>query len=86
MSVIKFESQIAGIPCVINVVYYKKVVGSMSYNAPSDLDYYGYTDVDWEICDLKEKLAPWLQKKLTIEDFKRIESEINQAMEEKYED
>ena len=43
----EIESQVAGIPCVIGVTHYHAEQGSYSYNAASDLDYYGYTDIDW---------------------------------------
>lgn len=77
----KIESQIAGIPCVIGVTHYHAEQGSYSYNAASDLDYFGYTNIDWEVCDRKGRLAPWLERKLTEADNERIEGEIIEHQE-----
>lgn len=70
------DSRVAGIPCQIEVVTYERVRGSYSYNAPSDLDYYGYTECEWNVCDQRGRPAPWLERKLTPRDESRIESEI----------
>ena len=59
--------KISGIPCLIRISYYVRVRpwrGS-AQTCPSSDDYYGYTDCDWEVCDRKGYLAPWLGKKLT---------------------
>ena len=59
--------KISGIPCLIRISYYVRVRpwrGS-TQTCPSSDDYYGYTDCDWEVCDRKGYLAPWLAKKLT---------------------
>lgn len=83
----EIESQIAGIPCVIGVTYYKHVEGQGSmYSAASDLDYYGYTDIDWEVCDRRGRPAPWLKRKLTKADNERIENEIIEHQQETYHD
>ena len=34
---------------VVIVDHYLKVEGSRSYNAPSDMDYYGYEDIEYTI-------------------------------------
>ena len=72
----KINSTIKGIPCIINVTYYHHQKGSLSYNAPSDLDYYGFTSIEFDVLDRKGYKAPWLERKLTEDEIERIEREI----------
>lgn len=74
----EIETTIAGIPCLIGVTYYECVQGSYSYNAASDLDYYGYSESEWEVLDRKGYKAAWLERKLTARDHDRINAEIDQ--------
>jgi hypothetical protein len=78
----EIESTVAGIPCLIGVTEFSSVRGSYSYNAPSDMDYYGYTESDWEVLDRRGRPAAWLDRKLTGSDRCRIEREIEEAMTE----
>lgn len=61
----EIEHRVAGIPCLIGVIDYSEVKGSYNRNADSDMDYYGYTDCEWEILDRKGYRAKWLDKKLS---------------------
>lgn len=70
------ETSIQGIPCQIDVTTYVVVKGSYSYNAPSDLDYYGYTEIEFDVYDRKGYPAAWLERKMTVNDRQRIEAEI----------
>lgn len=81
MYIAEIESRVAGIPCIIGVTGYESVKGSYSRNADSDLDYYGYTESNWEVLDRRGRPAPWLAKKMTDKDERRIEDEICDAME-----
>jgi len=72
----EIETRVAGIPCIVGVIEFESVAGSYSYHAASDWDYHGYTETDWEVCDRRGRPAPWLAKKLTDKESKRIESEI----------
>ena len=74
----EIETTIAGIPCIIGVTYYESVRGSYSYNAASDMDYYGYTEAEWDVLDRKGYKAAWLERKLTAADHDRINAEIDQ--------
>lgn len=78
----EIESRVAGIPCMIGVVSFDSVRGSYSYNAPSDMDYYGYTESEWDVLDQRGRKADWLERKLTDDDRQRIEQEIAEAMTE----
>ena len=59
------EHRIAGIPCLIGVRDFVKVQGSFSFNAPSDLDYSGYTEMSYDVLDRKGLIAAWLERKVT---------------------
>ncbi len=70
------ESHIQGIPCQIEVTHFHKKKASYSHNAPSDLDYLGYTEIEFQVRDRKGYEAPWLTRKMTPEDINRIEQAI----------
>ena len=78
----EIESRIAGIPCLIGVTHFNSVRGSYSYNAPSDMDYYGYTESEWEVLDRRGRPAAWLERKMTGADQSCIEQEIADHMTE----
>lgn len=78
----EIESKVAGIPCLIGVTDFSSVRGSYSYNAPSDMDYYGYSESEWDVLDRRGRPAAWLERKLTDDDRQRIEQEIAEAMTE----
>lgn len=67
-----FETRICGIPAQIDVLTYKRVKGSHSYSAESDLDYYGYVEFEFDVYDRKGYPAPWLSKKIDEKEFNRI--------------
>ena len=70
------KTTVAGIPAVIRVYNFVSVRGSHSYNAPSDMDYHGYTESEWEVCDRRGRPAPWLARKINDEITERIEETI----------
>lgn len=74
----EIETTIAGIPCLICVTHYECVQGSYNYHAASDMDYYGYSEAEWEVLDRKGYKAAWLERKLTARDHDRINAEIDQ--------
>lgn len=82
----EIESRIAGIPCLIGVTHFNSVRGSYSYNAPSDMDYYGYTESEWEVLDRRGRPAAWLERKLTDRERSRIDEEVFEHMEASCED
>lgn len=59
------QTRLAGIPCQIAVTDFKTVKGSYIYDAPSDLDYYGYCEYDYEILDRRGRPAAWLERKVS---------------------
>lgn len=76
----RFESNIQGIPCLIEITEYLKVKGDPTTWA-SDWDFYGYTESEWNVRDRRGYRAAWLENKLTDADRERIEIEINEVME-----
>ena len=72
----EIETRVAGIPCIIGVTEYECVKGSYSYHAASDLDYYGYTECEFDVLDRRGRPAPWLERKLTDKITREIEQEI----------
>lgn len=77
----EIETRVSGIPCIARVTHYMNQPGSYSRNAASDMDYYGYTECEFEICDRRGRPAPWLEKKMTTNDSDRITTEIAKHME-----
>jgi len=80
------ESTISGIPCFIDVETCNVVKGSFDYNAASDWDYHGYTEIEFTVYDRKGYIANWLAKKMTDEDVSRIEGEILAQHEDDFDD
>ena len=72
----EIETRVAGIPCIIGVEEYQE--GNGNQWCDSDMDYYGYST--WVVCDRRGRPAPWLAKKMTSKDERRIEQEIAQHM------
>ena len=68
---------IQGIPCLAEVTYFNHVKPNPSSWA-SDLDYLGYTDIDFNILDRKGYPATWLENKA-----KPIMNKIKQELIEK---
>lgn len=70
--------RIQGIPCLIGVIhfYYQKPFRGSPHHCDSDWDYYGYTEVEYDILDRKGYYAKWLLNKLTPSDKENIEGEI----------
>lgn len=54
--------KVEGIPCLIGVTHFYKQKGD-SNTWDSDLDYYGYTECEYEILDRKGYRAKWLDSK-----------------------
>lgn len=72
-----FDSRIAGIPCIIGITHYHhqpRFIGSPIL-CDSDMDYYGYTEVEWSVLDSRGRHAPWLERKLTDDQCKAINSQ-----------
>ncbi len=69
------ESTVAGIPCQIQIdrCFTQKPLGRM---ADSDLDCYGYMEIEFSVLDRNGRPASWLERKLTADETYRIETQI----------
>lgn len=76
------ETRICGIPCKVYVFDIGYARGSFSYNAPSDVDYYGYTEYDYEVQDRRGRKAEWLERKMDKDDESKLIAEIEEAIGE----
>lgn len=68
--------RIAGIPCTVEIHTAEEHKGSFSYDAPSDLDYHGYWELDYTICDRRGNPANWLESKASPADIAAVEEAI----------
>lgn len=74
------QTRISGIPCQVNVT--RCVTVAPDYSTwDSDIDYYGYSEVEYDVYDRKGYKAQWLANKITAADAERIEQEIVQSMQ-----
>lgn len=81
---IEIETRVCGIPCIAKLTSYESQAphkGS-AQSCDSDMDYYGYEEIEFEILDRRGRSAPWLQRKLTAADDSRIQTELSEALEE----
>lgn len=76
------EFRISGIPCLLGVHYFNQVAGSHSYNADSDMDYYGYTECEFDVLDRKGYKAAWLERKMTSKEWQLAEEAIAEYFSE----
>lgn len=76
------ESKVQGIPCCVGVIAVHVTPGSYSRNAPSDIDYYGDTEYEYDILDRRGRLAPWLERKATDDDHYALQCAIDKACAE----
>ncbi|MCK9369270.1 hypothetical protein M0R04_04965 [Candidatus Dojkabacteria bacterium] len=76
--ILKFASAFQDTPCIIGVVSYNitKPWYGNPQDCPSDLDYYGGVDIEWELLKFNGKPFDWLENKLTRKDRIGIEEEI----------
>ena len=74
----QFEHRVAGIPCQIGVTHFFRQApwkGS-AHTAPSDMDYYGYTEMEYDILDRRGRPAAWLESKMTDADHDSVKEAI----------
>ena len=70
----EFEHHISGIPCIIGVTYfhYQPPWSGSAHTCPSSDDYYGFTEMEYEVLDRKGYKADWLASKITEDDDAEI--------------
>ena len=74
----ELSTKIAGIPCIVKLghVTVQKPLGP---NCDSDWDCYGYTEIEFTVCDRRGRPAPWLELKMSDKDRSRIENALEIA-------
>ncbi len=72
--------RVQGIPCIAEVTTYENVRGSFRHDAPSDWDYHGYVEIEFNLLDRKGYPALWLERKMTRDDRSDIEEIIIKHM------
>jgi hypothetical protein len=72
------EHRVKGIPCWVKVNFYHDTPPWRGpiHRCDSDWDYYGNTEIDFNILDRRGRPAPWLEAKLSDADRTALESEI----------
>lgn len=73
-----FLTRVHNIPCGVVIDSYLSVPhwrGPIE-QCPSDLDYYGYNEIEYHIIDRRGYPAPWLERLMTADDKARIYDEI----------
>lgn len=81
-------ARVAGIPCLVGVDSYTHVPhwrGS-AQSCPSAADWYGYTDMTWEVLDRHGRRADWLARKLDSDTQIDIETEIERYFKDAADD
>lgn len=77
-----FDTRIAGIPCQIGVTYfhYQPPWRGSAQTCDSDWDYYGYTELEYDVLDRRGRPAAWLEKKIDDEIRTEIQLEALQLL------
>ena len=68
---------VKGIPALAHVTHFERHKPWPTPRlAPSDIDAYGYTEMEYDLYDIKGYPAEWLEKKLDRDAQERVEEEI----------
>lgn len=72
------KTRVCGIPCgiVIDSFVHQEPHRGSAQTCWSDIDYYGYTEMEWHLIDRKGYHAKWLERKMEKQDKLDVESEI----------
>ena len=86
MYIAEIESRVAGIPCLIGVIDWEAYVAAYT-SGPPDRCYPSEGGCgSWEVLDRRGRKAPWLERKMTAADERRVEQDVFEAMENKADD
>lgn len=75
------QTTVSGIPCQIRIDHFhvQPPFQGSPWQCDSDIDWYGYSEIEWTVLDRRGRPAPWLERKLSAADCARIEREIAAA-------
>lgn len=77
---IKFESHISGIPCIIEATWFHSPPSRKPLAlCESPDEAFGCDEIEYCVFDRKDYRAEWLEKKITALDDERIHEEVVQA-------
>jgi len=71
-----------GIPCLARIdrqIYVKPWRGDPR-ECPSDLDYYGYSELEYILCDRNGREASWIDAKMTDKDWEDVETQVREEL------
>lgn len=74
------SAHVQGIPCLVRVTHYYRQPADSRADNPDD--YYGYTELEYDVLDRKGYPAPWLERKMTEDDVQNIEEKIYEHLSE----
>lgn len=75
----KLYSHIAGIPCIISYSYTPGLPMRITGSGFGDCDPPEPPEIEFSVHDRRDRIAPWLEAKMTEADYERIELEIMKA-------
>lgn len=76
------EVKICGIPATVRLTRYRRHRGRFSNSCVSPDDYFGWTDIEFTICDRRGNRAVWLENKMNKTDFEVVKEQIHAHMRE----
>ena len=77
----EFESRVGGIPCIIRVTGYSAGRPARIWGRPEDCSPEEHPEVEFQVCDLRGRPAPWLERKLDTRGWRDLESEAFEKMD-----
>lgn len=75
--------RIKGIPCIVKMTscFVQKPLGTQ---CDSDLDCYGYSEVEFDVLDRNGRPAPWLERKMSDSERSEIENLLLKEVENEW--
>lgn len=77
----EFQSRVGGIPCLVGVLSYIPYRSAIVAGPPEHCSPAEGGECEWIILDRRGRPAPWLEKKLTDAERRRIDNEVFDHME-----
>ena len=70
------QTRVAGIPATVRVLSYRPGYPGYFYGPPELCEPSYPAEMELEICDRRGRPAPWLLKKMTDQEWARLETEV----------
>lgn len=77
------ETRICGIPCILAVHYFhcQPPWRGSAHTCDSDMDFYGYTEIEYDVLDRRGHIAEWLAKKIDPDLEVELRNELEQILQ-----